>query len=271
MQAQRKLSGSRPGAGKSLRIVDLSYVCQLCGTSSTVQGFEGWPGFTPKYCDSCAGKIRARRERGLRDADRKTELGTLLVESAIPAGFHTWDTKLGNNGLLNWTRRHAEESLFVRGPNGIGKTRSVCRTAVERMVNRRETIAFVRCVEWFRDVTLQIGDDPKSISGILGRLKAVDVVIFDDLGKEKLTHRGAEILLDVVDARETAGRRIWITSNLGSDGLAVTIPGHYGQAVLERLRRACVPYSGPESEQDVGPEPEPFSPDDEPADEEPDF
>lgn len=66
--------------------------------------------------------------------------------------------------------------------------------------------------------------------------KDCDVLVLDDLGKERMTEWASEMLFDIVDARYRSGKVVIVTSNYTPAELSERVD----QAVMSRLAEMCV-------------------------------
>lgn len=67
------------------------------------------------------------------------------------------------------------------------------------------------------------------------RATKCDLLILDDIGKEKLTERTGETLFEIFDKRLQQGKRIWVTSNYDGRGLAEKLGYDLGNAIRARM------------------------------------
>ncbi|HEU5367056.1 MAG TPA: ATP-binding protein, partial [Ktedonobacterales bacterium] len=94
----------------------------------------------------------------------------------------------------------AEEALVLLGEVGVGKTAlllALVRSLAERWVVERKVVRLVTVPDFLRelragyDVTQQQGE---GYDALMERYQTCDVLVFDDLGAEKLTDGGGAVL-----------------------------------------------------------------------------
>jgi DNA replication protein DnaC len=183
-------------------------------------------------CDGCF-EIRQRKDTAA--LNRRAHLARVQA-SNIPAEIIAWDPAIGNNTLKKQILDYRNYWLWIAGPSGICKTRAVCAVADRMLADPAEpVIYYYRAVDLAERVTAEFTGRQKSAAAFKTELCRADLLIIDDLGKEKLTERGAEFLYSVIDARYISGRRLWITTNVNGQELETRL----GEPVLRRLREKC--------------------------------
>jgi DNA replication protein DnaC len=145
-----------------------------------------------------------------------------------------------------------EKGLLLMGKNGMCKTRATC-LLLERYCRAGYSIAMVRSTRFAQLVALQFKDDEYDISPnsvISGRgestgeksrklLKAIrssDVLLIDDIGKEKFSERVETELFDLLEFRTSSMRRTLLTSNLSLTELALKLSQDQGLAIVRRIK-----------------------------------
>ena len=196
--------------------------------------FENWA--RNMICGECQAKgedeERLKKEAA---AQRLTDLR--VREAGFPKGLVDYDPAKGNKKLLAWMRTHWAGSLYISGGYGLGKTWAVCH-AGRAMCKTGKKVLFYPCVDLLRRVvfTLTAGG-----LELLDEAQNCDLLILDDLGKEKTNEKAAEALFSIVDARYRDGLPMWITSNYKLSTLEDRM-GDVGEAIARRLREMCVNY-----------------------------
>lgn len=186
----------------------------------------------------CAGALR----RCLEYVERADPVGLMTFER-LDAGAHP---SVGRAAAA--ARRVAageERGLAMFGPPGTGKTHvaiAACRLAL----SNRTTAAFFNVTELVSRVQATYGrgwgsegeSREEIIAGIAGR----DLVVLDDLGKERETGDVASILYEVVDNVYRSKTRLIVASNLAT----AEYRGRYDEAVTSRIAGMCeaVPVLG---------------------------
>lgn len=220
--------------------------CADCGTPYEYKIPKGFA--PPTRCEACIERRNAKD-----DSRRRERLARELIANAsIPDRYLVFNgaiaDKLNGGDLLEWITARLGRSLWVGGSNGIGKTHTLCFVAVKAILERPHTCRLVRASEWLRRVAmLRTGDRNARIQAetLVRDVSRVDLVILDDIGKERLTETRAECLYDLIDERERNERPIWVTSNFSGAVLLRRLNDAgehgYGDAILARLKRMIKP------------------------------
>ena len=190
---------------------------------------------TGAACDNCADEARERRER----IEREQAWRICVEQTRIPENFRHYDKNLGNTALIEWMRTHYMRSMYISGDYGIGKTRAVCYAGI-KLAKAGKSVLYLPAADYARSVARQWRDDGED--PVAEAINA-DVVILDDLGKEKTTPRTAEALNSLVDARYRESKPIWVTTNYRLTIIADRM-GEIGNSIARRLRYMCMDWDG---------------------------
>lgn len=197
-------------------------------------------------CPECEAEKKrsvAMREQKEADAARESEKQIKLQESRLPALYcEDWDMSKGNNQLLEFVRQNADKSMFICSTeSGICKTRAVCAIGFE-LANCGCRLEFWKSTVLSRTLTALYGTSVSEADALMSRLSRLDVLIIDDLCKEKLTDRAGELLFDLIDERFSQRRRTWVTANFGGPDLEERF-GERGAYLRRRIREGFVFWS----------------------------
>jgi DNA replication protein DnaC len=227
--------------GFNLSKTQATYNCIDCDKSVTVTVYEQYPDMHPTRCEHCALKKTADDQR----EELKRLKRDMVDSSGIVAKFQTWDeaiaTETGSQVLLPWIKKRAGQSIWLGGTNGIGKSHAAHYVAYLRILEQGDSVMACRCSGLLNDIVgLRSGntDEKRAARAMLKRAQSVNLLLLDDLCKEKLSLAKSEILWDITDVREREGLRIWITTNRSGQDLLLRLGDDYGPAILKRLRRA---------------------------------
>lgn len=137
----------------------------------------------------------------------------------------------------NWDRAKDSGWLWLCGPVGVGKTRSVCSTAKALAGMGRKPV-FVSEAEMFDRIKASFdgGSDPT-----VGYQRA-DVLIIDDVGKAPLTEWSASVYFLVIDYRWSHHLQTLFTSQLRPSEWVDTAGeanARTADAISSRLKGSC--------------------------------
>lgn len=216
------------------------YKCIECESEFSVNMPAMFSRVILERCDPC----QERYLEKCKQAELKKYLSGAIERSGIPEKYRTYNPQvaadLGTSWLYGWVTERANASIWLGGTNGIGKTHTSHYVALERITKHGETVQAIRCSQFLLElVQLRMGnkEDIRQGRKTLDRAINIDLLLLDDLGKEKLSPTKAEILWELIDLRERNDKRIWITTNISGTKLLDRLGDDYGPAVLKRLRR----------------------------------
>ena len=218
-----------------------TFICQTCGAEVTMEIAAVFENISIS-CAACATKRREEDARAeLIEYRRKA-----VKRSGIADRYLVWDkqraSEIGSYLLLKWISERKYRSLWIAGTNGIGKTHAVSYAAYRMIVHHNTTALVIRSSEFLLEVVQSRQgerDDIRRGQELVKDALSCGILVLDDLGKEKLSPAKAEILWELIDQRERAAKRIWITTNISGGELERRLGDDYGPAIMERLRRAC--------------------------------
>ena len=199
-----------------------------------------------------------RRRRAETVSTRIEESGLNCYELAFDPGFPGANTK-----LMSWLFGHVDYSVWVYGPTGRGKTRTIQAAAREAVKDRS-----VRYWPVY-DLAARLTQTSKSPEAQLFDVYNADLLILDDLGVANMTAARLTALTAIVDRRyigwdqvrrrqhgETArfdlfslcrrrslGGQIWITSQIPPEELVAelaTVNSNDAAALVRRLAEMCI-------------------------------
>ena len=137
--------------------------------------------------------------------------------------------------------------LLLYGASGTGKTTSAY-LAIEASVDHWHpmgrgvpAVMAWRAVELGRTISELSRGNGEELRDFLDGLCRTGLLFIDDLDKARFTPRVESELFDVLECRETDGNPIVITTNLKGRELEKLFSKHVGPAIVNRLRRMCIP------------------------------
>jgi hypothetical protein len=147
--------------------------------------------------------------------------------------------------------------LLLHGASGTGKTTSAYVAIGETLDcwcsrgTPAPDVLAVGAVEMGRrisDLSRSGGDD---LEEYLGRLSCAGLLFVDDLDKARFTPRVESELFDILEYREVEELPVIVTTNLKGRELEKMFSRHIGPAIINRLRRTCIPIDFDEPEFDA--------------------
>lgn len=162
---------------------------------------------------------------------QKSNLGRRFSERT----FETFDKQKNTKAYVTATRYAKEfktnegKGLLIAGPVGTGKTHLTAAIATYVMENFFVPVKFITAVDLFNG--LHNFDDSRFAED----LKSVDLLVIDDLGKEKITDWRLEKLFEIINARYEDYKPIVITTNYTNSELENRI----GAAIYSRICEMC--------------------------------
>lgn len=191
---------------------------------------------------NCEDALKARAQEFVREQEQlNAEVAKQQAAARLRAGVP--------RRYLDATHPQAEEcakavqagkTLFITGSVGVGKTHlacAICEKLQEQKVNLRMHTA-VGVLRLFEDAMRQ----NKSETELLKKLVQPDVLVIDDLGKERITNWTYERIFDLLDMRYNDLKPTVITSNFTLSQLAGRLVEggcnkQNAQAMISRLKQ----------------------------------
>jgi hypothetical protein len=189
-------------------------------------------------CPSAGAYIaRARRGKPLRPAQhglvmRWPKFDCMDQLHAEFWEFGTWTTMPG---------------LLLHGESGTGKTTSAYM-AIEASLDHWHpmgrgvpAVMAWRAADLGRTISELSRGSGEDLRDLLDRLGRTGLLFIDDLDKARFTPRVESELFDLLECRETDAMPVLVTTNLKGRELEKMFSKHIGPAIVNRLRRMCIP------------------------------
>lgn len=183
-------------------------------------------------CPACAEADTKRRKRQARERDFDAEAPSCFRNTdpeRIPAGAALVEA-------LRW--KPSEESPFVilHGGPGRGKTRTAFILARRIYADSKRTApTFVHSPAGGFAAGVVSAWREGGAEALISQYSRCDVLLFDDLDKEKLSPRAEEAFFAILNARTEAGLPIIITTNTTGDRMIERFSEEFRAPVLRRL------------------------------------
>lgn len=168
-----------------------------------------------------------------------------VYPTQMPAVFKDTDvTRLHEKiqEVVDWKPEGDKTGLLIHGTTGVGKTRAIWEIVrrmwvsnAEKDINMPYLFLTMRKIEGL----IEQGFDEKNHSKMLDSLIQHNLLIIDDLGKERLTSRMASDLFAIIDERTVNRHTTIISTNFNSTTLLERFENRdkeTGIAIIRRLK-----------------------------------
>ena len=216
-----------------------TYTCEDCHKNfdAEVLAFHGKIIFEPRKCDACCeNAVEAQKHDALSRAEK---VSIQRFQMMIPPIYHESDILRIPEALVMaiemWSMN--PKGIGFIGKSGKGKTRAAVML-LKRMHEEDHNVFFISATDLALNSANQFADNPatKQIAkAILSQCKSADLLMLDDLGKNRMTDRAESELYDLLEYRTS--RRlptIW-TSNSDGKQLREMFSADRGEAIIRRL------------------------------------
>lgn len=184
--------------------------------------------------------IRANRERYVAKLRRESGLGDRFLQRT----FATWKPAPETANALEAAKAAIDPRFgaWLTGAVGAGKSH-LCAATVNAALDAGVPALFTTTVALLDRLRSSYGRDGavrEGASDIVKQCVDVDILVLDDIGKERFSPWSAEKLYELVNGRYEAGRAVIVTSNVSPTELAAhwkarDVDPHIGESITRRL------------------------------------
>ena len=189
-------------------------------------------------------KIASLKRRAI-NIWEKSNIGDYFKECT----FEAYDESTGFAAYKHMCERYAYNfnkdtsiGLVLHGSLGVGKTHLATAIGNFLVYEMGVSCYFAPVASLMRDIQKSFkkkpGDDTPDYEYLC---KTVDLLILDDLGRQKNSEWSEQILFDIIDSRYRQKKPIVITTNLNPEGYS--FQENIGDAAVSRLMNMCDFYA----------------------------
>lgn len=198
--------------------------CNDCGGVVGQDGNVGW-----HLCAKCMAK-------------RKRDSRMEFFEHICPPIYrNTISTKLPNQAayeqVMDW--EYGSQGLLIIGATGRGKSRSMWQLLKSLIMDEGLRPEVFDCVSFGRQIASRFQDPVEAVEWLEGLGKA-KLVVFDDMGKLKMTERAETELFGIIEQRTANELPIIFTTQDTGDTMAAKMGDPLrADALVRRQREFC--------------------------------
>lgn len=185
-------------------------------------------------------KIKSLKRRAI-NIWEKSNIGEYFKECT----FENYDETTGFGAYKRMCEKYAYNfdkdtsmGLVLYGSLGVGKTHLVTAIGNYLVYEQGVSCYFAPVATLMRDIQKRFGKKNEDEKNDPERLcKVADLLILDDLGRQKSSEWTEQILFDIIDARYRAKKPVLITTNLNPEGYS--FQENVGDAATSRIMNMC--------------------------------
>jgi DNA replication protein DnaC len=222
--------------------------CKNCGQAFVQHGVKLWSKIAWPWemlCKECV-KIDVER-RATEERERERESHEHEWASSIPWLYRDTDKAKLLPKLVEMVDRfdfQNAKGLYLSGSFGIGKTRGLT-LILRNCFDDGKTVMFLNAVDLGRLFYERSQGDKATrdkADHAISRARAVNVLMIDDLGKERATERFETEMYSLLEGRCSKGKPLLVSSNYRITELAARFSEDQGGAIIRRLTEFCHAY-----------------------------
>lgn len=216
----------------------LQYDCPLCDDREIILIVQEDGSVSARNCQCKAQKIQKRifKASGLTE-----EQALMTIKDYKPAPDTMKMYQMAENYLDNKSWREGKGFALV-GSVGVGKT-MLAQIIASEIMRDNKTVIFIPTTSLMAELlAAQFSNDKSEFEQRIDKLIKADVVIFDDIGKEKPTEWVQNQYFRIIDGRYNSRKATGYTSNYEFGKLADRF-SEFGDAIISRIIAMTRDYS----------------------------
>ena len=171
------------------------------------------PNGSTEVCSHCYGLYFVMREGQMHPCDCTIErrIAARLPKRYRLAKLTDFPARTAKS-IAAWLAQPGE-GMLITGPTGTGKTHLAAAVVRRVIENRRPSVLFERCAEFYLRIRDSYREGVGSEAMELSRMEAPELLILDDLAAGSLSDFERRCTLQVLDRRLDCARPTIVTSN----------------------------------------------------------
>jgi len=185
----------------------------------------------------CQAKRQAEWSRNLERTMQKSQLPPLLQAKGFRNFIKTVHPHAAKMSRAAEEAAKSGRSLVLAGNYGCGKSH-LAAAILNNAMRKQKTGLYISVPEMI-DVLRSAAWSNEKPMKVLEGIVEVDVLVLDDLGKERPTAFASEQLFRIIDGRYTAQKQTIVTTNHTEPQTLAYKSGDHGEAICSRLQEMC--------------------------------
>ena len=208
-----------------------------------------WLSYRQDFCEKCSEyEIVQHDEQQRREAlEAKAQRKLDRWRCICPPLYQTTDlsrlpgvVRPAIDKVLGW--ECGPRGMVLHGETGLGKTRVAMMALKGHHMAGLKVVPLLAGKFAYQVMTL-LGESTSAFAAWYEGLIAADIVLLDDLGKEKMTERCETELFNLIEERSQHLRPLIVTTNTVGDSLEDKLSDDRSGPLLRRVREFCEPVS----------------------------
>lgn len=191
----------------------------------------------PRLCEVCISEQEQEKAQEA-ERDRNRALWSRWRAICPPLYQDTDPARLSQTilaRLLAW--QYGPKGILITGPSGEGKTRCLFEL-LRRLLREGRSIEAFDAVQFGHECARRFQDQDAADTW-LRYLVSVDIVFFDDFGKERLTDRSEAEMFGLLERRTARHKPTFFTTNYTGQMILSRMSEDRGAPFLRRLLEFC--------------------------------